>query len=90
MPVAINDEIIWSAISAIVVGIILKTSDFIMSRNNLREASSDNKIDKYHESLEEELASLRVENRELREEADRYRAMYRELFDLVYRKDPTS
>lgn len=88
MPVQISDEIIWSGLSAIVAGIVLKTGDFIMNRSNTDRASRDARIDEYHDSIEEELHSLRNENRQLRIEADTYRQKYVELFELMYKKDP--
>lgn len=84
----VSDEIIWSAVSAIVVGFVLKSSEYFISRKNIDTTATNTKIDNYHESLEDELQSLREDNRALREEAARYRKMYTDLFELMYNKDP--
>ena len=84
----INDEILWSGLSAIVAGIVLKTGDFIMHRNQDERKYNQDKINEYHDSIQEELHSLREENRQLRAEADLYRKKYVELFELMYNKDP--
>jgi hypothetical protein len=62
----INDEVIWSTLTAVVAGIILKTGDFIMNRSQNKRNREAEMIDEYHEAIQEELHSLREENRQLR------------------------
>jgi len=84
----INDEVLWSTLTAVVAGIVLKTGDFIMNRSQNKKNRDEERIDEYHEAIQEELHSLREENRQLRAEADLYRKKYVELFELMYNKDP--
>jgi len=77
----IGDEVIWSAVSAIVVGLTLKSSEFLMTRKSKQDDAESDKINRYHESVEDELIALREENRKLREEADKYRVLYHDLLN---------
>ena len=81
MAVQIGDEVIWSAISAILVGLTLKSSEYFMSRRANEDDLANEKIKNYHESVEDELIALREENRKLREEADKYRELYHALLE---------
>jgi len=72
----IGDEVIWSAVSAIVVGLTLKSSEFFMNRRTQAQKDAQDKINSYHTSVEQDLDDLRAENRRLREEADKYRLLY--------------
>jgi hypothetical protein len=80
----ISDEVLWSAISAVVVGFVLKTTEFFINRRSAEDDGREARINLYHESLEDELQSLREDNRSLRIEVNKYRKLYSDLFDELY------
>lgn len=91
----IGDEVIWSAVSAIVVGLTLKSSEFFMSRKAgeadeeaarkaAEEARANEKMNRFHDTVEDEVVALREEVRKLKEESDNYRRQY---FELLERKN---
>jgi len=75
----VNSDIIWSAVTTIVVGITLKSTEVLLNRKKNADDILQHKVDSYQTNLEEEVAHLREENRRLREEADKYRAQFLEL-----------
>jgi hypothetical protein len=82
----VGDEVIWSTVGAIIVGITLKSIEFFINRKNSDSAFENQRIKDYHDSVEEELQELRNENRKLRVEADEYRRKYLDLLELRYVK----
>jgi septation ring formation regulator EzrA len=79
----IGDEVVWSAVSAAVVGITLKATEYILNRKNVKDDQEYRKIEDFHNSLEDDVRGLRDENRKLREEADKYRQMYNDIVDAI-------
>lgn len=77
----IGDEVIWSAVSAIVVGLTLKSSEFFMNRKSGEQKAREDRLSHYQESVEGDVEELRAENRLLRAESDKYRLMYYDLLD---------
>lgn len=88
VPMQVSDEVIWATISSAVVGFSVRFVGWLMERKNQEDEQDETRYSNYHKSIEEELKALWIENRRLREEADKYRGLYLEVLETIHLKYP--
>jgi hypothetical protein len=75
----VNDEVVLSTLAAAFSMLLLKTTEYFMKKKVDSDDDRRDDIRDFQDDVREELLSLRIEARALKEDSDRYRALYHEL-----------
>lgn len=82
----LNDEVIISTVAAALSMILLKTTEYFMKRSVDKVDDKREDMRDFQDDLRGELGSLRIENRSLKEDSDRYRRLYHDLLAAEYER----
>jgi hypothetical protein len=82
----INDELVISTLAAMVSMAALKITEYFIKKKQDDDKEENDAIKEWHSDVAEELATARAEIRQLKEDSDKYRALYHDLLAAEYER----
>jgi hypothetical protein len=82
----INDELVISTLVALMSMAALKITEYLIKKKQDGDKGETEAIKEWHDDVAEELASARAEIRQLKEDSDKYRALYHDLLAAEYER----
>jgi hypothetical protein len=82
----VNDEVVLSTVAAAFSMLLLKVTEYFMKKKVDSEDDKRDDIRDFQDDVREELLALRVEARALKEDSDKYRALYHNLLAAEYER----